>query len=182
MPHAALLWWGVKIVDQVERIISLGVEKVAISSGVVDDPSIITRVAEVVGSQSVIVVMDVRKDGSDSKYKLWTHNGSRPTGISAVEFSQQVEIYGAGEVVINSIDRDGTMQGYDMDLVRSVRDVTNLPITVLGGGGSMNDIANLIQDFGAIGAAAGSLFVFKGKYRAVLISYPSREKKDTILL
>lgn len=118
----------------------------------------------------------------DNKYTLWTHNGCNPTGLSAVEFAKQVEELGAGEVVINSIDRDGVMKGYDFDLVSAIRRAINLPVTVLGGAGSLKDIAALIHTFGTIGAAAGSLFVFKGKYRAVLINYPSRAEKDTLIM
>ena len=88
---------------------------------------------------------------------------------------------GAGEVVINSTDRDGVMNGYDMDLIAQVREAIGLPITVLGGAGSLNDIAKLIHTFGIIGAAAGSLFVFKGIYRAVLINYPSCAEKDALI-
>ena len=88
---------------------------------------------------------------------------------------------GAGEIVVNAIDRDGTMKGYDLDLVREVREAVSLPLTALGGAGSLKDIEALIQTFGIIGAAAGSLFVFKGVYRAVLISYPCRSEKDALI-
>ncbi len=171
---------GVKSVEQVERIISLGVEKVVMSSAAVSNPGIIEMAAVVVGSQSVVVVMDVKKTGRNSKYEVWTHNASKPTGISPVDFAKQVESLGAGEVVINSIDRDGLMKGYDIELVYEIREVISLPITVLGGAGSLKDIAELIHTFDIIGAAAGSLFVFKGIYRAVLISYPSRAEKDAL--
>ena len=93
----------------------------------------------------------------------------------------QCQRLGAGEIVINSVDRDGTMGGYDLEVVRRVRDATSLPITAVGGAGSHEDIASLIREFGIIGAGAGSLFVFKGKYRAVLVNYPSREEKEGIL-
>jgi len=172
---------GVKTVEQVERIISLGVEKVAISSIVVSNPQIVSHSAEVVGSQSIVVVMDVKKTMGNSNYEMWIHNASKPTGLSPVDFAKQVENLGAGEVVINSIDHDGVMKGYDMDLVNEIREAISLPITVLGGAGSLKDIAALIRTFGIIGAAAGSLFVFKGIYRAVLISYPSRAEKDALV-
>jgi len=173
---------GVKSVDQVERIISLGVEKVAMSAAVVSDPEIVARAAEVVGGQSVVVVMDVKKGRFGSKYELWTHNASKRTGLSPVEFAQKVEELGAGEVVVNSIDRDGVAKGYDLELVRMIRETISLPMTVLGGAGSLDDIASLIQSFGIIAAAAGSLFVFKGIYRAVLINYPSCAEKDELVL
>jgi cyclase len=165
---------GVKTVEQVRRIIGLGVEKVAISSAAIYDLDIIERAVKIVGTQSVVVVMDVMKEDYDGTYSLWTHNGHKKAGLSAVEFAKQVERIGVGEVVVNSIDRDGSMKGYDFDLVKAIRATINCPITILGGAGSLKDIEALIHTFGTIGAAAGSLFVFKGKYRAVLISYPSR--------
>ena len=172
---------GVKTVEQVERIISLGAEKVAMSSVAISDPELVLRAAEVVGNQSIVVVMDVKKTRRSSNYELWTHNAGTPTGRSPVEFAKQMEKLGAGEVVINSIDRDGVMKGYDLELVNEIREVISLPITVLGGAGSLKDIGSLINRFGIIGAAAGSLFVFKGKYRAVLINYPSRAEKDALI-
>ncbi len=171
---------GVKSVEQVERIISLGVEKIALSSVAVSNPEIIAQAAELVGSQSIVVVMDVKKTGQDREYNVWTHNANKPTGLSPVDFAKQVESLGAGEVVINAIDQDGVMKGYDLELVDEIREAIRLPITVLGGAGSLKDIAALIHTYGIIGAAAGSLFVFKGIYRAVLISYPSRAEKETI--
>jgi imidazole glycerol-phosphate synthase subunit HisF len=172
---------GVKTVAHVEKIISLGVEKVAMSSAVVSDPQIVLRAAEVVGSQSIVVVMDIKRIGSDGKYEVWTHNASRPAGFSPIDFAKQIEILGAGEIIINSIDRDGVMKGYDIELVDKISDAVSLPVTVLGGAGSLKDIAELINSFGIIGAAAGSLFVFKGVYKAVLINYPSRAEKDMIV-
>jgi cyclase len=172
---------GVKSLEQVEKIISLGVEKVAISSAAINNPVIVAQAAEVVGSQSIVVVMDVKKTGRGYNFEIWTHNAGKPTGQSPVDFAKQVETLGAGEVVINAIDRDGVMKGYDLELVNEIREAIRLPITVLGGAGSLKDIAALINAFGIIGAAAGSLFVFKGVYRAVLINYPSRAEKDALV-
>ncbi len=172
---------GVKSADQVERIVSLGAEKVAISSAVVSNPELVTQAAQFVGNQSVVVVMDVKKDKRSGKYELWTHNATKPTGLCPVEFAKKVEGLGAGEVVVNSIDRDGLMKGYDMELIRLIRESINLPMTVLGGAGSLADMGRVIDSFGIIGTAAGSLFVFKGVYRAVLISYPSRAEKDALI-
>lgn len=172
---------GVKTVEQIQKIVSLGVEKVSISSAAVQTPTLIAEAAEQVGSQSVVVVMDVRKAGASGRYALHTHNGSKATALDPVEFAKRAAALGAGEVVVNAIDRDGVMKGYDRDLVASVREAITLPLTVLGGAGSLKDIADLIRTFGIIGAAAGSLFVFKGVYRAVLINYPNRADKDALL-
>lgn len=172
---------GVKTVDQVERIISLGVEKVAISSAAIYNQKLISEAAIRVGNQSIVVVLDVKKTGLwAKKYQVFTHNGTRTSDFSPVELARRAESLGAGELVINSIDRDGTLNGYDFELVDLIRDAVRLPITVLGGAGKEEDIAMLIRRFGIIGAAAGSLFVFKGKYRAVLIQYPNQSDKDRI--
>jgi len=173
---------GVKTAEQVERIVSLGVEKVAISSAALSHPELIVEAARRVGNQSIVVVLDVRKTGLLKHYALFTHNGQRATTIDPVEFARQGQERGAGEIVINSIDRDGTMQGYDLELIERVRSAVSIPVTALGGAGSYADLAALIQRFGIIGAAAGSLFVFKGKYRAVLIQYPKPDEKDAIAM
>ncbi len=172
---------GVTTVEQFERIIGLGVEKVAVSAAAVSNPDLVARAAKVVGNQSVVVVMDVKKNARGA-YELFTHNGTKATGREPAEFAARMEALGAGEIVINSIDRDGMMKGYDIPLVARVREAVGLPITALGGAGSLQDIQALIEEFGIIGAAAGSLFVFKGVYRAVLINYPSRAEKDQLVL
>lgn len=174
---------GVKTVEQVERIVSMGVEKVAISSAAVENPNLVGQMAQMVGSQSVVVVLDVKKSTSkNGTYEMWTHNGSKPTGISPIEFVNKMEGLGVGEIVINSIDNDGVGGGYDLDLAKKVRESIAVPMTVLGGAGSLDDIGDLINSFGIVGAAAGSLFVFKGVYRAVLINYPGRSEKDALVM
>lgn len=171
---------GVKSVEQAERIVAMGVEKVAISSAAIDDPQLISRMAQTVGSQSVVVVLDVRKGRKGGQYEVFTHNGSRATGRAPADFAAQMADLGAGEIVVNSIDNDGVMKGYDLDLLTQVRKAVTVPITALGGAGSLNDVRELIRRFGIIGAAAGSLFVFKGVYRAVLINYPARRDKEKL--
>jgi cyclase len=172
---------GVTTVEQFARIIELGVEKVAVSSAAVSDPSLVSRAARVVGSQSVVVILDVKRARKAGSYELWTHNATRPTQLDPVEFARRMEQAGAGEIVLNSIDNDGVMKGYDLDAATRVRDAISLPMTILGGAGSLADIQGLIRRFGIIGASAGSLFVFKGVYRAVLINYPSRSDKMQLI-
>ena len=172
---------GVKTVDHAQRIFGLGVEKVALSAAAIDNPGLVSEAAKIVGSQSVIVVLDIKKSLKTRAYEVWTHNGQKNTGKSPTDLAVQMESLGAGEIVINSIDNDGIMKGYDFDLVEKIRNVISLPLTVLGGAGSLNDISGLINKYGIIGASAGSLFVFKGIFRAVLINYPNREEKDTLL-
>ena len=172
---------GIKKVEQALRILSLGVEKVAISSVALENPEIISKIAVQVGNQSVVVVLDAKKGAFGRKYTVYTANGTNKTGKRVDELAQEMEKRGAGEIVINSIDRDGVMQGYDLDLVDKVREVVSIPLTVLGGAGSLDDVGALIEKYGIIGASAGSLFVFKGKYRAVLINYPNRSEEADLI-
>jgi cyclase len=171
---------GVQRLDQAVRIVKLGVEKVAISSSAIDRPQLITEMADFVGGQSVVVVLDVKRDSPSGDYRVWTHNGTRDTGRDPATAARDAEALGAGEIVINSIDRDGAMAGYDLELAQVVRDAVTLPVTVLGGAGTLRDIEALVRRFGIVGAAAGSIFVFKGIYRAVLINYPDRDRKAAI--
>jgi cyclase len=172
---------GVNSVEHYQRLVSLGVEKVAISAAALENPRLISDAAEKVGSQSVTVVMDVRCGGGSSGYTVYTHNGTQRRNVDAIEFARKAEDMGAGEIVVNSIDHDGMMNGYDFQLLSIVRSAIRLPMTVLGGAGSLHDVAKVIERFGIIGVAAGSLFVFKGTYRAVLINYPNRNEKDALL-
>lgn len=172
---------GVTTAAQAKRIIGLGVEKVAISAAAVATPELITAIAQEVGAQSVVVVLDAKKRHFRGGWEVWTHNATRNTGRSPVDLAQEVEALGAGEIVVNSIDNDGMMKGYDIELARAVRQATRLPMTVLGGAGSLADIAALIEACGVIGAAAGSLFVFKGVYNAVLINYPTPAQKEALI-
>ena len=171
---------GVRTVEHAQRIIGFGVEKVAISSAALAEPNLISSIAKEVGSQSVVVVLDVRKDAKSGGYGVWTHNGQRNARVAAVDAAVKASSLGAGEIVVNSIDEDGRMKGYDLELARQIRSATELPMTVLGGAGSLEDMGRLIEACGIVGAAAGSLFVFKGSYRAVLISYPARQQKEEL--
>lgn len=167
---------GVRTVQQAARIVQLGVEKIAVSAAAIADPSLVGRLAEPLGRQSVVVVLDVRRDATGAPI-VFTHNGTRPTGRTAIELAQALEEAGAGEILVNSIDRDGQLQGYDLELAAAVRAAVQVPVTVLGGAGKFPDFEALVQRCGIVGAAAGSYFVFKGVHRAVLISYPDRGRR-----
>ena len=171
---------GIKTPEQAKRIIGLGVEKVAISSAAVEKPELITRIADEIGCQSVVVVLDVKKRMFGKDYDVLIKNARHNTKQSVFELAVQAEKLGAGELVINSIDLDGQMKGYDLVLAEKIRQTVNIPITILGGAGSLNDLESLIRTCGVIGASAGSLFVFKGVYKAVLINYPNPDQKDGI--
>ena len=171
---------GITSKEQAIKIIGLGVEKVALSASIVSNPSLIAEIANEIGSQSVVAVLDVKKKFFGSKYEVWTHNATINTGKCPVEFATELEALGVGEIVINAINNDGVMKGYDLDIVDRVRECITVPMTVLGGAGASTDIKELIDRHGVIGAAAGSLFVFKGTYKAVLISYLSEADKSLI--
>lgn len=175
---------GVKTPEQAKKIIELGVEKVAISSAAVDKPEIISSISKQVGRQSVVVVVDVKKkSGLFSKgYEVCTHNATRSHQLDPIDFAMEVQEKGAGEIVLNFVDNDGQMKGYNFDFAFKVREQISVPLTILGGAGSLDDIENLIQKCGIVGASAGSLFVFKGPYKAVLINYPSPDKKEAICI
>ena len=172
---------GIKTVEQAQKIFSLGVEKIAISSLAIEKPTLVTEMADRVGNQSVVVVIDVKKKLISGKYEVYTHNGTKPTGIDPINLAKEMQRLGAGEIIINSIDNDGEMKGYDMALLEKVRDSISIPLTILGGAGSLEDIGSVINKFGIIGVAAGSLFVFKGKFRAVLINYPTNSEKKALI-
>jgi cyclase len=171
---------GIKSLEQAVRIIKMGVEKVSLSSGAIENPALVSEIARYVGSQSVVVVLDIRRGKSPGSFEVWTHNGTKNSRLDAVAVARQMQAAGAGEIVLNSIDNDGVMKGYDLELVRAVRPAVSVPMTVLGGAGSLNDIGALLHEAGIIGAAAGSLFVFKGAFRAVLINYPDHGKKAAL--
>lgn len=171
---------GIKSVEQAKRIIGLGVEKVSISAAAVARPELVSEIAAEVGRQSVVVVIDARKKMLGRGWDVVTHNAARSAKMDALDFAAGVAELGAGEIVMNSVDLDGKMTGYDLDLARRLRERVNIPITMLGGAGKLEHLSDLFSTCGVVGAAAGSLFVFKGQYRAVLINYPQPPEKEPL--
>jgi cyclase len=147
----------------------------------VETPQLVTQIAGEIGRQSVVVVLDVKKRLLSRDYDIYTHNGRNNTKRSLFALVSQFEELGAGEIVVNSIDNDGRMKGYDLDLARRVKQLAHIPVTFLGGAGSLQDIGALLSNCGIVGAGAGSLFVFKGVYKAVLINYPKPAEKDDLI-
>ena len=170
---------GVNSIEQVIKLVDMGVEKVAISSSAIAQPTLINEMIAAVGSQSVVIVLDFykKKNISSIDYQLCSHNGKKFYNESPFIFFKKCQDLGVGEIVINSVNEDGLMQGYDLDLALKIKNLAKIPVTFLGGAGSLQHIEKLIENFGVVGAAAGSLFVFKGKYRAVLINYPTFSEK-----
>ncbi len=170
---------GVKTADQAQRLVDMGVEKVAVSSAAIANPPLLSDMAAAVGRQSVVAVLDVRKKaGLFAKgYEVCTENAKVVHKADPMQLARQLQDAGAGEIVINAVDRDGFMQGYDLDLASEFRQILRVPMTLLGGAGSLEHMEQLVSRLGVVGAAAGSLFVFKGRYRAVLINYPTPAQK-----
>lgn len=162
---------GIRTLDDIKTILELGVEKVAINTYVVEHPSFIRAAADFAGSQSVVVSIDVKKN-LWGKYEVMTHGGRKATGLDPVKFAVEMEKQGAGELLLNSIDRDGTMQGYDLELIRRVTSAVGIPVVACGGAGTVQHLGEAVKQGGASAAGAGSMFVFQGPHRAVLISYP----------
>lgn len=170
---------GIRSLADIKTILGLGIEKVIINSYAVENPTFIREAAAFAGSQSVVVSLDVRKT-LWGKYEIYTHGGRNSTGLDPVAFAVQMEAAGAGELLLNAIDQDGVMQGYDLALIRHVTDAVSIPVVACGGARTTADLAAAIQQGGASAAAAGSMFVFHGPHRAVLISYPPYAELKTL--
>jgi len=164
---------GITGSDQMERLFKAGAEKVAINTGAVENPRLIEEAAENFGSQSIIVSIDVKQTLFKGQ-KVFVRDGREKTGLDPVVWARQAAHLGAGEIMIHSMDRDGTMTGYDLDLVRRVSDAVPVPVIACGGAGSLEDFRQGFDRGGAHALAAGSLFVYHGPRKAVLVNYPSR--------
>jgi len=165
---------GITTLSEIRELVSSGVEKVVLNTSAFTNPSLVSEAARYVGSQSIVVSMDVKKN-LWGKYKVFVQNGSKNTNLDPVEYAMQMEAAGAGEIFLNAIDRDGTFSGYDTSLISLVSSKINIPLVAIGGAASLADFTQAIQH-GASAAAAGSMFVFQGPHRAVLISYPAQKE------
>jgi len=171
---------GIRSMDDVRKLLSLGIEKTILNTPAVENPTLVRAAADYAGSQAVVISMDVKKNFL-GKYEVFTRSGKKGTGLDPVKYAIEMEKQGAGELFVNSMDRDGMMQGYDVELIRRVADAVSIPVVACGGAGKLQDLADVINLGGASAAAAGSLFVFQGPLRGVLISYPSRADLKRIL-
>jgi imidazole glycerol-phosphate synthase subunit HisF len=166
---------GVNRLEHFERLFKLGIEKVAVNSAATGAMALVSEASRVFGSQSVVMGIDVRRT-LFGRYERHVISGTTNTKETAREVALRAEQAGAGELLLNSIDRDGTMQGYDLQLIRDVATAVRIPVIACGGASSVDDMARAINEGRAASAAAGSLFVFQGKHRAVLITYPSEDE------
>ena len=171
---------GVRRLDQMKRIFSLGVEKVAINSHAAAHPAFIREAADAFGSQSIVVSIDVKKKRFGG-YGVYTRGGAQSIKRDPVDYAVELERIGAGEILLTSIDRDGTMDGYDIALIKRVSSAVGIPLIACGGAGCLEDFREAVQQGGASAVAAGSMVVYQGKHRAVLINFPTRDDLEDAL-
>ncbi len=165
---------GISSIDEIKELFYIGVEKVILNYAAVHNPALVTAAAKLVGSQSVVASIDVKKN-IFGKYKVYTKNATENTNEDPVVFARRMQEAGAGEIFLNSADRDGTYEGYDLDLLKKVSSQLSIPLIICGGAATTADFAPAVLN-GASAVAAGSMFVFQRAHRAVLISYPSQQE------
>lgn len=165
---------GISTFEQAKRLFSLGIEKVCLQSSAILNPSLITKLAEHYGSQSVVVSVDIKKNWL-GKYEVFHASTSKAVALNWKEFVIQVIDAGAGELVLNAVDKDGTLSGPDLELIKAASTLSKVPLVAIGGVSSLLDIKAVI-DAGASAVAAGAYFVYHGPHRAVLITYPKQDE------
>ena len=164
---------GIKTVDEVRGILALGAEKVVISTSAIERPHLIESAASLAGSQAIIVSVDVAKAPRGER-SVYTRGGTTCANVDPVSHAVNVERLGAGEILLVSVDRDGTFTGYDLPLIRDICSAVRIPVIACGGAGARGDLRRAIVEGGASAAAAGSIFVYQKENRSVVVNYPSR--------
>ena len=170
---------GINTLETASKLFRLGVEKISINSAGLKRPDFIKELSDKFGRSSIVVTVDVKKDILGNYY-VCTNRGKTNTGLKAVEWIKKVEDLGAGEVIVNDVDRDGTMSGYNIKLLKSISEISHIPIVACGGAGKLEDFKEAVEEGGVSGVAAGSLFVYYGSKKGILINYPEREKLEKI--
>lgn len=168
---------GVRSFETAKAIFEIGFEKVAVNSFALEEPRFVTRLAEHFGNQSVVASVDVKKDLL-GRYRVHCEAGSRNTGRNPVEWAQELEALGAGEILLTSIDREGTWEGFDIELVQSVARAVTVPVIAHGGAANVKDIAAVVRDGEASAVAVGSMVVFQKKGMGVLVNFPGKALRD----
>jgi cyclase len=166
---------GIRTLEDIRRVLAAGAEKVVINTYAGENPDFIKLASKEFGASTIVVCIDVKKRMFRGDV-VCVLNGTRTTGLSPLDFARLMERNGAGELIIQSIDKDGTMTGYDIGLIRSVSKAVDVPVIALGGAGKKEDLLDAYRDGYASGLAAGSLFVYQDKRRGVLINYPERKE------
>jgi len=171
---------GIRTVEEARRILKLGVEKIVLNTIAWRDVAVLTAASEEFGAQAIVASIDVRR-GMLGKYEVVVESAAKRTGVDPVTYARRLEAAGAGEILLTSVDRDGTMQGYDVDLIARVSAAVQVPVIASGGAGSLHDFRIATHEGGAAAVAAGAMFVFHGPHRAVLITYPGRTELEAAL-
>jgi cyclase len=164
---------GINSLDQVDRLFQLGIEKVVLNSVLNSNIGLVNQISDKYGAQSIVASIDVKKN-LFGKYVAYSHSGLKKVGTSVEKYLNRISEAGVGEVFLNSIDRDGTFLGYDLELINQMSKLTGVPLVACGGACDLNDFKSAIEN-GASAIAAGSLFVYRGKQKGILINYPSQE-------
>jgi len=170
---------GVTTIDQIGQLLSLGIEKVVLNSAAAARPQLVREAATRYGGSTIVVSIDVKRTLLHGN-RVFARSGTRNTGKDPVAYARAMEELGAGELLLTSVDRDGTMKGYDLVLIRSVTEAVGIPVVASGGAGSIGDLRRAVVTGGASAAAAGAIFVFQGPHRGVLISFPRRGELDEL--
>lgn len=166
---------GISSIEDIKDVIACGAEKAILSSHAIKNPLFIKQAAEYFGSSTIVLCIDVKKKFLGKSHYVFLKNGKEATKYKPVELARIAEEMGAGEIIIQSITKDGTMEGYDIDLIKSISDAVTIPTVALGGAGSLEDLTEAYQQGNVNGIAAGSFFVYQGNNKGVLINYPSKE-------
>lgn len=171
---------GIRDVGQIRKILSLGIEKISINSYAVENPDFVQAAADKFGSSTIVVSIDAHRKLFGG-YEVYTRGGRKATGFNPVEFAMKMEAKGVGEILLTAIDKDGTQEGYDVELIRSVSNAVGVPVIACGGAGRVDDFRSAVKEGGASACAAGSMVVYFGRNRAVLINFPERKKLEEVL-
>jgi cyclase len=171
---------GIRSIEQIRTLLQAGVDRVCINTHAIERPEFIREAAEVFGSQCIVVSMDVKRRWT-GRYEVCAQGGRKSTGLAPEVWAQRMQEMGAGELLLTSIDRDGTMSGYDLGLIRRVADAVHIPVIACGGAGRVEDFAAAVNEGHASAVAAGALFLFYGPRRTVLINYPHDDDLARVL-
>lgn len=171
---------GIRTFEQAEAILRLGIEKVVLNSAAVETPDVVSQIARHFGSQAVIVSIDCTRD-LRGRYKVKTRSGTRATRIEAADLAREAERLGAGEILLTSIDREGSWSGFDVELVKSVTDAVSIPVIAHGGAGTLAHIREVVHAGGASAVALGSMVVFQKKGMGVLVNFPGSAELEKCL-
>ena len=166
---------GIRELSQIRKIISAGAEKVIIGTYAVMNPNFVKQASAEFGSSTITVCIDVKKK-LFGKQQVWSLNGTKPSGLEPLQFARLMEKKGAGEIIIQSIENDGRMNGYDLNLIKRISENVNIPTIAMGGAGTLEDLKRAHTEAFATGVAAGSLFVYYGENKGVLINYPEKQE------